>query len=114
MTSMTGIVPTSSIMEEHPMHAVRMMSAATLAFGLLATAVAPAVHAQGSRTDQAASMIYIGTDGRIMQMPVDAADRAGDDHGVRRQGLSHQRREDVGREDALRYLREPYQRARRP
>ena len=54
------------------MHAIRMMSVAALAFGLLGTAIAPAVHAQGTRTDQAASMIYIETDGRVMQMPVDA------------------------------------------
>jgi hypothetical protein len=69
---MTGMVPKSSIMEEHPMHAIRMMSVATLAFGLLGTAIAPAVHAQGTRTDQAASMIFVDTDGRVMQMPVDS------------------------------------------
>jgi hypothetical protein len=67
------VVPTASIMEEDAMHAIRMMSVATLAFGLLGTAIAPAAQAQGTRTDQAASMIFIDTDGRMMQMPVDSA-----------------------------------------
>jgi hypothetical protein len=55
------------------MHTIRMLSVTTLALGLLGAAIAPpAAQAQG-KTDQAASMIFVEPDGRIMQMPVPAA-----------------------------------------